>query len=275
MAPDAAKTPLLYVSDYQNDAVFVFSFPGGALKGTLTGFAGPFGECTDRAGDVFITNAKPPEVLEFAHGGTSPLATIKDPGQYPYSCSVDPTTGNLAVTNEYAMNSSSGSVAIYKNARGTPRLYRNSSFYYMFFCGYDDSGNLFVDGQPAPSGGFAFAELPAGKVKLRNVSLNASIAFPGGVQWDGKYVAVGDQTSSTIYRFTIAGNGGTLAGSTQLGEAKQIVQFWKQGAYVVGPDAIYYRVGIWKYPAGGNPVKFLSHTWGLPVAATVSKVSSR
>jgi hypothetical protein len=274
MAPDAGKKSLLYVSDYQNDAVYVFSFPAGELTGTLSGFAGPFGECTDTAGNVFIANAKPPEVLEYAHGGTSPIATIKDPGQYPYACSVDPTTGNLAVTNEYSRNSSPGSVAIYKNARGKPQLYRDSNFYYMFFCGYDNAGNLFVDGQPAPSGGFAFAELPRGQAKLRDVSLNASIGFPGGVQWDGNYLAVGDQISSTIYRFAIAGKVGTEVGSTQLGGSKQIVQFWKQGAYVVGPDAIYFRVGIWKYPAGGSPVKFLSHSWGLPVAATVSKPAS-
>lgn len=102
MAPDAGKKSLLYVSDYQNDAVYVFSFPAGELTGTLSGFAGPFGECTDTAGNVFIANARPPEVLEYAHGGTSPIATIKDPGQYPYACSVNPTTGNLAVTNEYS-----------------------------------------------------------------------------------------------------------------------------------------------------------------------------
>lgn len=275
MASDAGKRALLYVSDYQNDAVFVFSFPDGELKGTLSAFAGPFGECTDRAGNVFITNAKPPEILEFAHGGTSPIATIKDSGQYPYACSVDPTTGNLAVTNEYARNSSPGSVAIYANARGTPRLYRDSNFYYMFFCGYDNAGNLFVDGQPAPSGGFAFAELPRGHARFRNVSLNTGIGFPGGVQWDGKYIAVGDQINSAIDRFTIVGKTGIEAGSTHLNESKQIVQFWKQGAYVVGPDAIYFRVGIWSYPAGGDPIKFLSNNFGLPVAATVSKVSSR
>jgi hypothetical protein len=274
MAPDAGKRNLLYVSDYQNDEVFVFSFPDGTLKGTLSGFAGPFGECSDGAGNVFITNARPPEILEFAHGGTSPIATLKDPGQYPYACSIDPTTGNLAVTNEYSRNSTPGSVAIYHHASGAPQIYHDSSFYYMFFCGYDDAGNLFVDGQPQPSGGFAFAELPRGRATLREISLNANIGFPGGVQWDGKYIAVGDQISSTIDRFTIEGKTGTETGSTHLNDTKQIVQFWKQGAYVVGPDAIYFRVGIWKYPAGGNPVIFLSHNFGLPVAATVSKISS-
>ena len=187
----------------------------------------------------------------------------------------DPTTGNLAVTNEYSRNSSPGSVAIYKNARGKPQLYRDSNFYYMFFCGYDNAGNLFVNGQPAPSGGFAFAELPARAGETERCQPQCEYRFPGRRSVGRKLLlAVGDQISSTIYRFAIAGKVGTEVGSTQLGGTKQIVQFWKQGAYVVGPDAIYFRVGIWKYPAGGNPVKFLSHSWGLPVAATVSKPAS-
>ena len=274
MAPDAGSKALLYVSDFQNDVVDAFSYPNGNFTGTLTGFAGPFGECTDAAGDVFVTNAKPPEILEFAHGGTTPIATLKDPGQYPYSCSVDPTTGNLAVTNEYARNSTPGSVAIYRHARSTPKLYYDSAFYYMFFCGYDSAGNLFVDGEPKPSGGFSFAELPSGHTAMRDITLNVAIAFPGGVQWDGKHIAVGDQIGSTIHRFTFSGKNGTEVGSTQLLNAKQIVQFGKQGAYVAGPDAIYYRVGIWSYPGGGNPIRFLNYSFGLPVAATVSKVST-
>lgn len=270
MAPDAGRGDLLYVSDFQNDTVSVFSFPKGGFEGTLTGFAGPFGLCSDRAGNVFVTNAKPPEVLEFAHGGSSPIATLKDPGQFPYACSVDPTTGNLAVTNEYSRKSTPGSVAIYQHASGSPKLYFDASFYYMFFCGYDNAGNLFVDGEPAPSGGFAFAELPRGHAKLQDVTLDTAIGFPGGVQWDGKHLAVGDQVASTIYQFRIAGKTGTQTGSTHLNDAKQIVQFWKQGKYVVGPDAIYFRVGIYDYPGGGDAVRYLQYNWGLPVAATVS-----
>ena len=271
MAPNAGRGDLLYVSDFQNDTVSVFSFPKGQLQGTLTGFAGPFGECTDRAGDIFIANDKPPEILEFAHGGTAPIATIKDPGQYPYACSVDPKSGNLAVTNEYARNSTPGSVAIYQHASGTPKLYHDASFNYMFFCGYDNAGNLFVDGEPPGTGSFAFAELPRGGSKLKDIALDTTIGFPGGVQWDGQHLAVGDQIASTIYQFDISGKTGVETGSTHLNQTKQIVQFWKQGAYVVGPDAIYFRVGIWNYPGGGDPITFLPVNWGLPVAATVSR----
>lgn len=274
MSPDAKRRDLLYVSDFQNNDVSVFSYPEGKLKGTLTGFTEPYGECADAAGDIFIANGSPPEILEYAHGGTTPIATLDDPGQYPYSCSVDPTTGDLAVTNEYTRSSAPGTVAIYKHATGTPHLYGNAGFHYMFFCGYDNRGNLFVDGQTPPaSNGFVFAELPKGGSKLKTINLNVTINFPGGVQWDGQYVAVGDQVGSLIYQFTISGKTGTREGVTHLGGSIEIVEFWKQGGDIAGPDAnsAEDRVGLWKYPAGGTAIKYLTNQFGLPVGTTVSK----
>ncbi|MGB8907824.1 MAG: hypothetical protein WCC84_03655 [Candidatus Cybelea sp.] len=47
MAPDARRKDLLYISDETGD-VYVFSYPRGELKGTLTGFADPQGECVDK-----------------------------------------------------------------------------------------------------------------------------------------------------------------------------------------------------------------------------------
>lgn len=56
--------------------------------GTLTGFNMPFGDCVDGVGDVWIINQHPPEVIEYAHGGTTPIATLTtDAG--PYACAID------------------------------------------------------------------------------------------------------------------------------------------------------------------------------------------
>jgi hypothetical protein len=38
-------------------------------------------------------------LLEFAHGGTTAIATLTDDGKYPYSCAVDGSTGDLGVGN--------------------------------------------------------------------------------------------------------------------------------------------------------------------------------
>jgi hypothetical protein len=277
MAPDAKRRDLLYVSDFQNNEVSVFSYPKGDLMGTLTGFLGPYGECADPSGNVYIANDKPPEVLEYAHGGTAPIATIKDPGEYAYSCAYDPTTGDLAITNEYSRNSThGGSVSIYRHGRGKPHTYAVSGVFYMYFASYDDKGNLFVDGLPLPTGGIAFAELPKGGTTFKPITLNVNIQFAGGVQWDGSHIAVGDQANPVIYQFSISGSKGTEVGSTPLNGAKEVAEFWKQGRDVAAPDTYpaYLRVGLWKYPAGGSDLKYLYNNFGLPVAATVSRAKS-
>ena len=217
MDPDAKKKKLLYISDNGTDDVYVYSYPQGELKGTLTQFDNPQGECVDKAGDIWITDANSSEILEYAHGGASPIATLSDPGQSPLGCSVDPKTGNLAITNWQSTSGAPGSVSIYPDAQGTPTNYTDSSFNQMFFLGYDNKGNLFVDGVDS-SGNFEFAELPKGQEELTNITLNQNIATPGGVQWDGTHLAVGDQGDAVIYQFTISGNDGTEVGSTQLAD---------------------------------------------------------
>ncbi len=122
--PAARNIDLLYVSKY--DDVDVFSYPAGKRVGTLTGFQSPGGLCVDKAGDVFVTNFGASNIVEYAHGGTKPIATLSDPYQEPDDCSVDPTTGNLAVANI------GGSVSIYEGARGHPKQRTDSEIAYMF-----------------------------------------------------------------------------------------------------------------------------------------------
>ncbi|HYL26727.1 MAG TPA: hypothetical protein VEW74_02770, partial [Candidatus Nitrosotalea sp.] len=208
-------------------------------------------------------------VLEYAHGGTSPIATLDDSGYFPVGCSVDPVTGNLAVSNFPTSSSAHGNVVIYKHAKGPPTgHYTSSKMNQMLLCGYDGSGNLFVDGLSQASA-FEFVELPKGGSKLENITLNHSIQSAGGVQWDGKHVAVGDQATNTIYQFTIRGKHGSLAGSTALGGASVVFQFWIDGSRVIGPDSGLSDVGIWKYPAGGTAIKTITGLYA-PLGAAVS-----
>lgn len=270
MAPDAKKKDLLYISDEGANDVYVYSYPKGKLKGTLTGFTAPRGECVDTTGDVFITNFYSHNIIEYAHGGTSPIATLSDPGYTPIDCSVDPTTGNLAVTNYGSTSTPSGDVAIYKHAKGSPKgNYSDPDIFYMLSCGYDNVGDLFVDGATS-SGAFEFAELPSGGASLKKIKLNQSIEYPGGVQWDGKYVAVGDTYANVIYQFRISGKKGKEVGSTSLSGASYIYQFWIQTPKVIGPNDGYPNVKLWDYPAGGSPTKTIAGL-DIPVGATVSK----
>ena len=275
MARDAKKDDLLYISDEGGD-VYVFSYPQGALVGTLTGFLNPRGECVDRAGDVWVVDLGSgpyASVVEYAHGGTSPIKTLNIRNEYPYGCSVDHATGNLAVTffaDSYG--STQGAVEVYEHGKAhRTRTYVDPDIYYYVMCGYDNQGNLYVDGFNAGSV-FKFAEIPNGSSSFTNVSLNQSIGFPGGVQWDGKYVAVGDSDNDVIYQFAISGSQGNKVGSTPLNGGSYVEQFWIHSLdhRVIGPSNGGASVMFWKYPAGGEPTRTITG-FRYPFGSVISK----
>ena len=272
MAPERKKSDLLYIADVGTSDVYVYSYPNGTLMGTLTGFDQPHGECVDHAGDVFITNGADDNIVEYAHGGTSPIATLSDTGYFPFGCSVDPTTGDLAVTNIERNGSRPGDVVIYKHAKGSPSgNYTDSKINYMYFCGYDNLGNLFVDGMNAGTASFGFAELHSGGSSLKNIKLNEIIGLAGGVQWESTSIAVGDENAGSIYQFTIHGHKGTEVSYTQFQDTDGIGEFWIQGGNVVAPDFGYHEVQFFKYPAGGSATKVITGGLSAPFGATISK----
>jgi hypothetical protein len=266
----ATKGSLLYVSSVLTNDVYVYSYPAGQLVGTLTGFSTPYGICADKNANVWIVNDGAQEVVEYAHGGTTPIATLGDPGEYPEGCAVDPATGNLAVTNFYA-TSGPGSVSVYAGARGAPQIYSDPSFANVRFCGYDADGNLFADGVDGSSS-FVLAELRKGASAFKNVAFRQSIEWPGGVQWDGKYIAVGDTDAGKIYRTTAKGN---VVGTTTLSGANYVNQFWivkgkrHKPSSVIAPSQDGGVVGVYKYPAGGGPTSTISVS--EPFGAAVSR----
>jgi hypothetical protein len=273
MAPDAKHRDLLYVSDLGTELVDVYSYPEGKLKGTLSGFQAVHSGCVDAQGNVFITSSE--RIYEFAHGGSKPIRTLIDAGYGPTGCSVDPTTGTLAVANIGPIaGSAGGNVAFYKHAKGTPGMHSDPAIFLYYDCAYDGHGNLYVAGGDT-HGFFKFAEVAAGGVSFSNITLDQSINVPGGVQWDGKHVAVEDQGAgyrgSTVYRFSIAGSSGTKVGTTALGGSSDVIQFWLDGKKLIGPNiGPSPNVMFWKYPAGGSALKTIT---GLtePVGVTVSR----
>jgi sugar lactone lactonase YvrE len=278
MASGAAQSTLLYVSDIGTDDVYVYNYGNDALVGTLTGFDEPQGACVDAAGNIWITNTKAAEILEYAHGGTTPIATLSDPGEYPAGCAVDSTTGNLAVTNIYTTTGQPGDVLIYPGASGAPATYTDPSFYAYYFCGYDQKGNLFVDGRD-PAGDFTFAKLPSGANSFTAITLNKTIYFPGGVEWDGKDIAVGDQgyldeSLSAIYRVRLAGTSGKILTTGYLTGAEDVAQFSLRGRRVVGPDQDLGFTGIWHYPLGGRAIKTIDGQ-DKPVGSAISPSFSK
>lgn len=81
LAQGSASGALLYVSSDATDNVYVFTYPGGVLKQTLTGFLFPQGECVDAKGDVFVTDAVADDIVKYAHGGNAPDRDAERPGE--------------------------------------------------------------------------------------------------------------------------------------------------------------------------------------------------
>lgn len=267
MESDAKTGGLLYVSDAGTNDVVVYRYPSGTEAGVLTGFDDPQGECVDRAGNVWIANSLKANLLEYAHGGTTPIATLPDRGQYPVGCSVDAKSGTLAVSNIATRSKGRGSLSLYANATGSPTIITSPDFDEVFFVGYDDRGNLFLDGYNDGQA-FEFGELPDKSSEIEPITLNgATLRFPGGVEFDDGKINVGDQEGAVIYQATEAG---TITGSTLLGGAVDCVQFFIRTNAVVCPDAGDGDVETYPYPAGGAPTKVMS---GLvsPTGAAVSK----
>ena len=271
---------LLYISD-RLDAVYVYSYPQIELVDTLTtGLDGTMGLCTDQGGDVFITNIYANDIIEYAHGGTTPIATLDEnpsEGSGPRGCAVDPITGDLAVTN----SGLGRDVAVFPNAQGKPTYYKPANIRSGRFCGYDDQGNLFVDGASSyPSSGFAFAELAKGSGTFKRLTLDHKIEQPGAVEWDGTYITIGNigRTSSEIYRVKVSSAKATVVGTTEFKGAKEVGQYSLHGSIVLAPFAEredrVVMVGSWNYPASSKAKRLLKNPVGL-YGITVSSASKR
>jgi hypothetical protein len=229
----APREELLYASTIDGHG-FIFSYPRGGVLETfaIAQGSGVWGMCADAKGDVFVTSersATSSYVYEYAHGGTKPIATLRDQGYAVSDCASDPVTGDLAVTNYDDASSKGANVAIYRHARGAPQRYFDAKMS-PAFCGYDDRGNLFVDG----SGEYQLAELARGNAKLENIALNEELAGPGGVQWDGKDLAIENdgltRRFAAIERVAVSNSKGTVVGVTHLhGLANRGRTFWIEG----------------------------------------------
>jgi hypothetical protein len=264
----ASERQLLYlgewkwVSSRRVGQTLILSYPSGHKVATINNF-GPM--CTDSSGDVYVQTAS--TLTEYAPGGTSPIAQATLSGGWGLGCAVDTTTGDIAACGGESINTnpySIGWVAIYPNLNQTPTVLTNDHQVWYDFCGYDDAGNLFLDGFCDCSGGFS--ELPEGATQF--IDFPNTVEFEGPVQWDGKYITVeyptrGGSGGQLIWRVTVSGSSVSIVGTTWIrafgGDEEQYT--WIEGSTVVKPYGKSQKndeVGYWPYPKGGSkPSKVL------------------
>jgi hypothetical protein len=156
-------TDVAFVSDVEDRTINIYDFPAiGRPIRSISGLA--YAPCSNSAGDVWVAgdyNGKV-EMLEYRHDGTGPIDHLASATTGPYSCAVDPTSGNLAVAS-YTAASPSGSLTVYRNAKGPGRVYFDPNIAAFAYCAYDSKGNLLGQGYPSGSKSFdVFAELVKG-----------------------------------------------------------------------------------------------------------------
>ena len=191
---DARKKWLLYATDGDSGTVDIYNYKSkpGKLVGQITGFDFPYGPCTDSAGNVYITDVYAGAIYEYRHGDTTLKKTLNVSG-YPSGCSVDPKTGNLAVSGSGITSTQACCVWVFPNASGTPAVYSDPNIDDYWSPGYDNGGNLFVEGTTNWTTNY-LDELPSGGSGLIELSLvGGTIGTPGGVMWDGSHLAVAVQ----------------------------------------------------------------------------------
>ena len=123
LAKSARK--LLYVSNYGANEVAVYDNLSKKQVGLLTGFSSPQGQCVDAKGDVYVANAGDGTVVEYAHGGTTPLKTFSTSGD-AFGCSVD-SANDLAVTDFLGASYAAGSITVFPKGSSKGNTYSDAT----------------------------------------------------------------------------------------------------------------------------------------------------
>ncbi|HZV76530.1 MAG TPA: hypothetical protein VFF63_02085 [Candidatus Babeliales bacterium] len=288
ISPAVKDAPrILFQSDSGTDVVYVFTLPDLSLKGTLTGFSEPQGECSDSSGNIYITNTGTEQVFEYSRTGIL-INTFDDSTGYPVGCAV---WGNdLAVTNIFDF-SGPGSVLVYSisNPTSTPTSLSNPDQYYYYFDGYDTSGDIWVSGRD-DSGVYILSVCAAGGTSCSTLSLSdGTIYFPGAVQyssvnnsWYAFDQECGDTEAACGYPVSASGVLGAEIplSNYEGGSACDVVQA-TIGApygqkYLAGGDYEYcgYTASTtnrWGFPGGGTPSWYNdSAGQDVPIGAAIS-----
>ena len=290
MLPEAKKLKqLLYVSVGTANDVYVYDYKTGEQVGLLTGFDQPQGQCVDAVGNVWITNFGDPSTsgyaVEYAHGGITVLSKLSVGGP-SMGCSIDPTSGNLAVATAWGGNGAE--LVVFKNASGVPAVSTDPFCDSMNSPAYDDKGLLYVEGYGCTDGSGCGQHVCTLQNGLMTTDVN--IHDGGGMMWDGKYMTLSDTVNkhhrgkihqeTVIYQMAEDSHGNlTRVGETVLScHGRRIRQPssppLEQQPFIVGSTntPITKRQGnvvvfanklcpqnfnYWSYPSGGKALRSL------------------
>lgn len=289
MAHGLTNQDLLYVGN-GNGTVSVYNYADGTIAGVLTAFARPQGMCSDRSGNVYITDYQVKRVYEYAHGGSKPIFVLHEHPYHPYACSVDPKTGDIAIADYTQTYDTPGSIRVYSPKTKKTVTYTATRDDHFIGCAYDAHGDLFAVSDNWYYGYsygsyFNFYYLPKAATQL--IALNVpNPHYSSGwdyqdvqdVAWDGRHwivesyeyldrydinvdvTYVGDTLLTASYRYQ-----GPIAlyQPTRKGKASQVVA---ASSSFSGKSAVDY----WAYPAGGSPTATITQDLDNPFGVAIS-----
>lgn len=257
----AAAADLMYVVDNGSETVYQYSYPAPKRLGKIeVPFYDVLTICLNTSQDIFVVDNAAQSIREYSRDGQKVLKTMIDFSGFPLGCSVDPTTGNVAVTNNQAGTyGQPGNVVIYPHGNANGKTYSIPNTFFYHFPAYDDKGNLFVNGHGLRPGPPVLGELAKGAGSFKDLKINVKTASFLGMQWDGKYLAVCDigARPNEIDRFSISRSGATKVSSTTLKGDDDVYQFSIAAiggkTMLIATDPRNRRVFAWRYPVGGSP----------------------
>lgn len=251
---------LLYIASSNTDEVYIATYPGGTILNTFKTAARPMSICSDANGNVWVPekdySSGPASVVEYAHGGTTPIATLSLGNEYPQECAVDPTTGNLAVV-DYDAN-----VALFENAQGQPTYYSSVGVVGIpQLVTYDSAGNLFLTARRMDNYGW----LPHGGNAIERSHIKSNKPRQG-LRWDGKYLTL--MTDVAVSRYRLNGSRGKKVGT--VGPFPACVgRYWiTNGTGLVCTNYPEGTASIYNYRSASHitTIAGLSSPWGITVS---------
>jgi hypothetical protein len=194
MSPQVKTTPVVYISDFNNAVVNVYSQKGQNQSpiGQITGLSSPAGLAVAKNGDLFVYNYGNSTVTAYHRGASTPFETLT--GSQGYGLAVD-LHENIYATN--FQNSGNGStINVYAAGSTTP----TSSLTDPLVGGLqsiavDAEGSVFVIGFNYTYFRFEVDEFPKGSSKAKALPIPLRY-FQGSPNFDG--LAVNDSNKRLI-----------------------------------------------------------------------------